>query len=170
VYGWSGSPAIRVARPCSTVVMVAQVSGQSCGQAPRTTWVSRSAMGAAITALTAGHVREGDGERLRNSTFRASAGPRCGDRRVICSTASTYRLHPRVPANDRPHLVQPGDPLGRSVHPRRRPRVNALVSLHLDNNAGLDTRIEAPKFCPRSWCRVRGPWQPLNLPLEGECR
>ena len=35
--GWSGSPATFTARPSSTVTCIAQVSGQSCGQAPRTT-------------------------------------------------------------------------------------------------------------------------------------
>ena len=37
VAGWSGAPRIAIARPFSTVVSSAQVSGQSCGQAPRTT-------------------------------------------------------------------------------------------------------------------------------------
>ena len=37
VNGWSGSPATRTARPFSTVTSIAQVSGQSCGHAPRTT-------------------------------------------------------------------------------------------------------------------------------------
>jgi hypothetical protein len=37
--------------------------------------------------------------------------------------------------------------------------VNALLSLHLDNMRGLDTRDRLRRFCPRSWYRVRGPWQ-----------
>ena len=34
--GWSGSPCTWIARPSSTVTSIAQVSGQSCGQAART--------------------------------------------------------------------------------------------------------------------------------------
>ena len=37
VGGWSGLPWTRTARPSSTVTSIAQVSGQSCGQAARTT-------------------------------------------------------------------------------------------------------------------------------------
>src|SRR5688500_18762905 len=62
-----------VARPRSSVVIVAQVSGQSLGQAPRTIWVSLSAMVAAVTAV---HVRGGTCEtpkyyvvRPRGATF-----------------------------------------------------------------------------------------------------
>ena len=35
--GWSGAPRTSIARPSSTVTSIAHVSGQSCGQAPRTT-------------------------------------------------------------------------------------------------------------------------------------
>ena len=39
--GWSGSPFTAVARPSSTVTCIAQVSGQSCGHAARTSWAMR---------------------------------------------------------------------------------------------------------------------------------
>ena len=44
--------------------------------------------------------------------------------------------------------------------PREPPAaLNALLSLHLDNVNGLDTDVRVRRFSPRSWYRVRGPWQ-----------
>src|SRR5690242_725975 len=42
--GWSSSAKKRTARPRCTSVSVAQVSGQSCGHAPRTSFVSLMAI------------------------------------------------------------------------------------------------------------------------------
>ncbi|CAM2169288.1 hypothetical protein BO443_180169 [Burkholderia orbicola] len=40
VGGWSGSPVTLIALPFSTVTRIAHVSGQSCGQTARATWVA----------------------------------------------------------------------------------------------------------------------------------
>jgi len=67
---------MRVARPRSTVVIVAQVSGQSCGHAPRTVRVSLSAR---IAVLTAGHVRGQAGidfEKVCSAQSRGHAAER----------------------------------------------------------------------------------------------
>src|SRR5829696_9927138 len=50
--GWSGSPVTLTARPSSTVTCIAQVSGQSCGQAPRTKRVAMSRSYAGLDRLT----------------------------------------------------------------------------------------------------------------------
>jgi hypothetical protein len=56
---------MRTARPSSTVVISAQVSGQSCGQAPRTCVRETGAEGAGKVAVMSGLARErrggGDG-------------------------------------------------------------------------------------------------------------
>ena len=122
--GWSGSPAILVARPPSTVTSVEHASGQSCGQPPRTTWVSLSAR---VTALTAGDVRGN-----RTAIEARSKRYRAGRRRATPSGAApntfdVMDLHPTPRGRERCYSWDTSrdqsrgasSPAGRTLHTGR---------------------------------------------------
>jgi len=71
VHGWSFCPATLTATPFLTVVSSAQVSGQSCGQAPCTTRVSDVvATGRSVSVFTVGPSAAHAGARRRTPMGR----------------------------------------------------------------------------------------------------
>ena len=170
--GWSGSPATFVARPSSTVTCIAQVSGQSCGQAPRTRraamWRSyagldrlatpqRAAERDLVRVLEVGADRQAAGQAgHRPRRARARAGRRRGRGRWPRrwwwrSWRSRPRARPRrcPPARAARRCGGPRDPRRRSATARRRAR-----------GSGRGTRRSARSGSRRWAARRRRSWPP----------
>ena len=127
-------------------------------------------LGIALSESNSAHGPDVRGNKMaiavnRKGTALAGGEPRRASPLLIPSTLWTYIRDAGARAEQTSigacsnESRAASSPAGRTLHAGRVSGGNTLLSLHLDNLPGLDTSDRDRRFRPRSWYRVRGPWQ-----------